>query len=107
YTRAAGDCAAVATRFADDRSALTRDDGFVHGGDALHDFAVAGDNVARLAEDQVAGPQLRCRNGFELAVRELPFGLRISLGLAQSIGLGLAAGFSHRFGEVRKENCEP
>ena len=45
---AAGHGAAVAARFADHRRALAGDGRFVHAGDALDHFAVAGNHVARL-----------------------------------------------------------
>ena len=64
---AAGDGAAVAAGFADDRRALAGDDRFVDDGDALDDVAVAGDDVARLADDDVAGAQLRGRDLLDAA----------------------------------------
>ena len=45
-SRAAGDGAAVAARFADHRRAFAGDDGFVDGGDAFDHFAVARNQVA-------------------------------------------------------------
>ena len=56
---AAGHGAAVAAGLADDRRALAGDDRFVDRRDALDDLAVAGDDVAGFADDDVAGPQRR------------------------------------------------
>ncbi len=52
--RAAGDGAAVAAAFADDRRRLARDGRFVHGGDAFDDLAIGGDELARFADEAVA-----------------------------------------------------
>ena len=49
--RAAGDAAAVAAAFADDRGAFAGDGAFVHGGDAFDHFAVAGNQVAGFDQD--------------------------------------------------------
>ena len=54
HARAAGDAAAVAAAFADDRRAFAGDGAFVDGGDAFDDFAVAGDELAGFDEHDVA-----------------------------------------------------
>ena len=61
HPRAAGDRAAVAARLADDRGRLAGDRRLVDRGDALHDVAVARDQVAGLAHHQVAGARARPR----------------------------------------------
>jgi len=45
------DGAAVAAAFADNGGGLAGDGGFIHGGDALDDFAVGGDDIARGADE--------------------------------------------------------
>ena len=61
HARAAGDRAAVAARLADDRGRLAGDRRLVHRRHALHDVAVARDQVARLADHQVARAQVARR----------------------------------------------
>ncbi len=61
HAGAAGHGAAVAARFANHRSALARDYGFIHGGDALDHFAVAGDQFARVAGHYIARAESRSR----------------------------------------------
>ena len=107
HARAAGDRAAVAARFADDRRAFAGDDRLVDRGDALDDLAVAGDALAGRADDDVAGPQLGGRHLLDLPVRQQPVRDGVRLGLAQRFGLRLAARFGHRFGERREEHGEP
>ena len=51
---AAGDRRAVAARLANDRRRLAGDRRFVDGGDALDDFAVAGNEIAGFDENDVA-----------------------------------------------------
>ena len=53
HARAAGDAAAVAAAFADDRGAFAGDGAFVDRGHAFDDFAVAGNQVARLDQHDV------------------------------------------------------
>jgi hypothetical protein len=55
---AAGDGAAVAAGFANDGSAFAGDDGFVHGGDAFDDFAIARNEIATFGNDNIAGAEL-------------------------------------------------
>ena len=64
--RAAGDGAAVAAGFADDRRAFAGDDGFVHRRDAFDHLAVSGDEVAGVADHDIAGAQVRTRNLLDL-----------------------------------------
>ena len=60
---AAGDRRTVAARLADDGRRLARDGRLVDRGDALDDVAVAGDQLAGADHDDVAGAQLRGRDG--------------------------------------------
>ncbi len=108
HGRAAGDGGSVAAGFADDRRGLAGDDRFVDGGGALDHLAVAGDDLARHDDDDVALAQGLGRHllgdpaGRGLAVRE-----RLRPRLAQGVGLGLAAAFGERLGEVREDDREP
>ena len=104
---AAGDGAAVAARFANDGRAFSGDHRFVHGGDALDHFAVAGNQVAGIADHDVAGCAARSRDLLDLASRSQALGDHVGLGLAQGVGLRLAARFGHGFGEVREQHREP
>ena len=109
---AAGDAAAVAAAFADDGGAFAGDGAFVDRGDAFDDFAVAGNEVAGFDEDDIVlAQQRRPRSDLtsasvarlvELLGRGRPCGVA-----AQRVGLGLAAAFGHRFGEIGEEHREP
>ena len=55
---AAGDRRAVAAGLADDGRGFARHRGLVDGGDASHNVAVAGDEIAGFDEDDVARPQV-------------------------------------------------
>jgi hypothetical protein len=105
--RAAGDSAAVAAGFPDHGCAFSRNDRFVHSGDAVDDFAITRNNVSRFANDDVAGTQLRCGDLFDLVPAGEPLGNGIRLGLAQRFRLRFAARFGHGFGEVGEKNCKP
>ena len=61
HLRAAGDRRAVAAGLADHRRGLAGDGRLVDRGDALDDLAVGGDEVARLADDEVALARARRR----------------------------------------------
>ncbi len=104
---AAGNGAAVAAGFANDRSAFAGDDRFVNGGDAFDDFAVAGNEIAGFGDDDIAGAELGSGDQFHLAVAADALGHGIGFGFAQGIGLRFAAGFGHGFGEVGEQNGEP
>ena len=62
HLRSAGDGAAVAAGLADHRRGLARDRGLVDRRHALDDLAVAGDDLVRLHDAPVAGPQLGARH---------------------------------------------
>ncbi len=61
HARAAGDAAAVAAAFADDRGAFAGDGAFVDRGDAFDHFAVAGNQIAGFDEHHVVLAQARRR----------------------------------------------
>ena len=108
HPRAAGDRRSIAARLADDRRRLARDRRLVHRRDALDDLAVAGNELARLDEDDVARAQ--ARRGHRLGRRRrraAAWPSSRSSRLPQRVGLGLAAAFGHRLGEVGEEHGEP
>ena len=104
---AAGYRAAIATRLADHRSALSGYHRFVHRGDAIDDFSIARDQFARAGDDHISGAQLGRGDFLEAAVREEAAGDGVRLGLPQRVRLRLAAGLGHGFGEGREQNGEP
>ena len=107
HTGAAGDGRAVAARLADHRRGLAGDRRLVDDGDALDDVAVAGDHLAgrsrrtrRRARAAVDGVSTIVPSGRRM-------GDRLGARLAQRVGLGLAAAFGHRLGEVGEQHREP
>ena len=74
---------------------------------AFDDLAVSGNDFARAADHDIAGPQLRRRDLLDPSALSEPVGDRVGLGLAQRFGLRLAARFGHRFGEGREQHREP
>ena len=105
--RTTGHRAPVAAGLADHRSALSRDDRLVDGGDTIGDLAIARNDFTRRDDHGVAGAQLRRRHlfdppAFDDAVRD-----RVRLGLAQRFRLRLAARLGHRFGKRGKQHREP
>ena len=107
HLRAAGHRRAVAARLADDRRGLAGDGALVDRRDALDDFAVGGNDLARRDADDVALAERRRRHGLVRAVRALALGDGLGLGLAQRIGLRLAAPLGHRLREVGEEHRQP
>ena len=106
---AAGDGAAVAARFADDGGDFAGDGRFVDRGDAFDDFAVAGNQVAGFAHERgrLFGGRAAA-TVLALAAVASEFRARcVGLASSQSVGLGFAAAFGHRFGEVGEEHGEP
>ena len=106
HARAAGDGAAVAAAFADDRRGLAGDGGFVHGGRAFDDFAVGGDDFRGAHDHDIAFAQ---RIGGHDFIRSPEFYWRWSRvrACAKRLGLGLAAAFGDGFGEVGEQDGEP
>ena len=119
HAGAAGHRGAVAAGFADDRGGFAGDGGFIHGGDAGDDVAVAGDKLSgfdddHVAEFEVGGRDFDDGDGQRACVRIAFFivsvdqvGRRGGAGLAQRVGLSLAAPFSDGFGEVREQHRGP
>ena len=96
--------------FADHWRRFACNRGFVYRGDALDDFAIGGDQVARLDINNVA--EFELKRGYELiilvfrSVREL-LCHHIGFRGAQACGLRFAAPFGHSLGEIRKQDREP
>ena len=107
HARAAGHRRAIAACLANDWSGFAGDRRFVDRCDALDDLAVAGDELAGFDSNDVAGAKLRAGDRFGRAVGAKSVGHGLALGLAQRVGLGLAAALGHGFGEVREEHGEP
>ena len=110
--RPAGDRAAVAAGFADDRGAFAGDGALVHRGDAFDDLAVRGHDVAGFHQEQVVS----CAESIEATSSNLAsrsggcasfLAWCVLAGAAQRLGLGLAAPFGQGFGEVGKQDGEP
>ena len=104
---AAGDGGAVAAGLADDGSGLAGDGRLVHRGHALDHFAVAGDVVVGLDVDHVARAEQAAGDLFKAAVGRVALGDGLALGLAQRVGLGLAAALGHGLGKVGEQHREP
>ena len=100
---AAGDGAAVPARLADHRGRLAGDRRLVDRGDALDHRPVAGDHLAGLDHDHVAGPQLG--RGHLAAVAQPGDG--VGAHRPQRVGLRLAAALRERLGEVGEDDREP
>ena len=109
--RAAGDRRTVAAGLADHRRRLAGDRGLVDRGDALDHFAVGGDDVAGLDQDEVAGDRAcgstpcsvgrRCRRGQCAWPGSRP------ACRARAVGARLAAPLGHRLGEIGEIDREP
>ena len=107
HSCAAGNGRAVAACFADDWGGLAGDCRLVDRGNAFDDFAVAGDVVARFDVDDVASAEQAAGDLFKAAVGGVPLRNGLALGLAQRVGLGLAAAFGHGLGKVGEQHREP
>ena len=86
----------------------------VHRRDAFDNLAVAGDEIARFHQHDVAELEIERGDAFDdvshsaLAFRiDQPLGVRVAAGLTQRVRLRLAASFRHGFGEIGEEHGEP
>ena len=75
----------VAAALADDRGGLAGDGGLVDRGDALDDLAVAGDELARLDDHEVALAQLRGRHRPPRCPSTQPRAALVSLRILRSV----------------------
>ena len=106
--RAARHRRTVAAGFANDGRGFARDRGFVDGRHALDHVAVAGHEIARFHEHDIAGLQLMRRHGAPVRAAFFEqFGGRFGFGFAQGCGLRLAAPFGDGFREIREQHREP
>ena len=107
--RAAGDGAAVAARFADDRRAFAGDGRFVHGGDAFDHFAIAGDQCrrARRPRRRRARSCVAATVFVLLAVASGAWPCVSVLVLRSVSACALPRAFRHGFGEVGEQHGEP
>ena len=107
HARPAGDGRAVAAGFADHRCRLAGDRRLVDARDALDDVAVARDDLAGDDDDLVAEVELGAGHLLDRPVGAPAVRHRLGAGLAQRVGLRLAATLGHRLGEVREQHREP
>ena len=107
HARAAGDGAAIAAAFANDRRRFAGDGRFIDARDAFDDIAVGRNDIAGFANDGVAFLQIGCRNFLFAARCASRRAIVVVRCFAQRGGLRLAATFRHRFREVGKEHREP
>ena len=84
HARAAGDGAAVAAGFADDRRGFAGDGGFIHRRRAENDFAVGGNDFVGAHENDIAFAERIGIHGFNFAVAGDFVGARARAGLARS-----------------------
>ena len=105
--RAAGDGRTVAAAFANHRRGFARDGCLVHRRDPFDHVAVAGNELARGHQHNVAGLQRGGRNRVQRTVRSHDFCAGLGLRLAQARGLRFAPAFGDRFGEICEQNREP
>ena len=89
-----------------DRRGLAGDRGFIDTGDALDDFAIGRDEIARFHQHDVAGAKLACRHLLQMAIFQ-PFGAKLRLGCAERGRLRLAASLRQRLGERSKKHRQP
>ena len=103
HARAAGDRAAIAAGLADHRRRLAGDRRLVDRRDALDHRAVAGDQLARGDDHDVAARQLGRGLGRAVAQRRD----RLLAHRAQRVGLRAAAALGERLGHVREHDRQP
>ena len=104
HLRAARNGAFVAARFADHRRRFARDGAFVDRSEALDDFAVGRHGIAGDAFENIPLFEVRTADGVYFPVRADALGRSILAGLAQAVGLCLAAGLGDGLGEVGEKN---
>ena len=104
YFRTARHGTLVSARFADHRSRLARDGALVDRGKALDDLAVGRNRISCGAFEHIALFQLRAADHFRGTVGRYQLGRSLLAGLAQALGLRLAARFGDRFGEIGEQN---
>ena len=104
---AAGNGRAVAAGFADHGSRLAGNGRLIHRSHAFNHFAVARDVVAGLDVNHVSCAKQAADDLFKAAVGRVALGDGLALGLAQRVGLRLAAALGHGLGKVGEQHREP
>lgn len=109
---AAGHCGAVAAGLANHRGRFAGDGRFVHRRNAFHHIAVAGNDLTRGDDHEVALLQQRRGDLFQHfrgagAPADEAVCDGVGFGLAQGVGLRLAASLGDGFGDVREKHCQP
>ena len=111
HRRSAGDGRAIAAGLANDRRGLAGDRRFIDGGDALEDLAVAGNDLARFDQHDIAEAKIERVHPFDDAAEirriDIALGAGVAAGAAQSVGLRLAAPFGDGLGEIGEQHREP
>ncbi len=111
HRRSAGDGRSIAAGLANDGRGLAGDRRFIDGGDALEDLAVAGNDLARFDQDDIAEAKIERVHPFDAAAKvcgiDIALGARVAAGAAQSVGLRLAAPFGDGLGEIGEQHREP
>lgn len=94
----------VAARLADHRGGLARDGALVDRSEPLDNLAVGGDRVTGDAFEEVTLPEVGTAHDMRLSVGVDPLGRGFLTGLAQRVGLRLAARLGNGLGEVGEEH---
>jgi hypothetical protein len=105
--RTAGDTGVVSAGLTNHRSGLARDRRLVDRRDTFDYFTVARNHLARRYYDTVARFEIGRADLLHNACAFEPVRGSLTARLAQRLGLRLASGFSHRFGEGGEEHREP
>ncbi len=104
---ASGYRAPVASRLTDHGRRLARDGRLIHTCRPFNDFAVSGDHLAGLNNDNVVLSQRLGRNSLCSAARLAKICHCPGAGFAEGIGLGLAAPLGHSLGKIGKKHRKP
>jgi hypothetical protein len=104
-----GDAGFVAAGLPDDGSALARDGALIYRRQSFDDLSVHRDGVARLADEDIALPQLRRRDDLDFSDKDLAdgkdlFGRCIFPCLSKTIRLGLAPRLRDGFRKIGKQH---
>src|SRR5262249_25240130 len=96
----------VSARLPDDRGRLAGDRRFVDRRHPFGDLTVGGNDIAGLTDHEIAFGELGGRNPFLAPARAQSACLGVGAHPAQRVGLGLAAPFGDRLGEVGEHHCQ-
>ncbi len=111
HRRSAGDSRSIAAGLANDGRGLAGDRRFIDRGDAFEDLAVAGNDLARFDQNDIAKAKIERVDAFDDAAEilriDIALGAGVAAGAAQSVGLRLAAPFGDGLGEIGEQHREP